>query len=128
LAGSALLTGALLTGALLTVALGVGACAADEATLTAEGDRGRQVAADAGCAACHGSDGQGGVGPAWTGLAGSTVELEDGSSVTADDDYLHRAIVDPSADVVSGYTVRMPDNELSDDEATAIVAYIAELG
>lgn len=94
-------------------------------TLAAEG---RDIARDNGCASCHGTDGDGGVGPAWVGLAGSEVELEDGSTTTADAAYLDRAIADPTADVVSGYTIQMPENSLTADERTAVVAYIEELG
>jgi cytochrome c1 len=99
----------------------------DDATadLSAEARRGAELADDNGCSACHRS---GAVGPRWDGLYGSTVELEDGSTVTADEEYLARAITDPGADVVAGFDVTMPDNDLSDDEVTAIVAYIRELG
>ena len=113
----------------VTGAVGLAACGADEQPdLSAAAARGRDVAAGSGCAGCHGGSGEGGVGPAWTGLAGSTVQLDDGSTVTADADYLHRSIVDPGAEVVAGYTLQMPQNQLSDDEAAAVVAYIQELG
>ncbi|MGA0766576.1 MAG: c-type cytochrome, partial [Ilumatobacteraceae bacterium] len=42
----------------------------------------------AGCASCHGEDGNGRVGPKWIGLADSQVTLNDGTVVTADDAYL----------------------------------------
>ena len=67
------------------------------------------------------------MGPAWKGLAGSTVLLEDGASVVAETDYLIRSIVDPDADLVRGYTVRMPSNTLSLEEVASVVAYIEEL-
>lgn len=55
------------------------------------------------CSSCHSLDGSAGVGPTIKGLAGSEVELTDGSSVTADSDYLTRAIVDPDVEIVAGY-------------------------
>jgi cytochrome c oxidase subunit II len=88
---------------------------------------GRQIAGDLGCGACHGVDGQGGVGPAWIGLAGSEVELADGSVVVADTEYLRRSITDPDADLVAGYTTKMPENALTDAQVEAVVAYIEAL-
>ena len=56
------------------------------------------------CASCHSLDGDGGTGPTFKGLAGSTVELEGGKEVTADAAYLEKAITDPDADVTEGYS------------------------
>jgi cytochrome c oxidase subunit 2 len=56
------------------------------------------------CASCHSIDGSEGTGPTFQGLAGKTVQLEGGETVTADRAYLERAIVDPDADVVEGYS------------------------
>jgi cytochrome c oxidase subunit 2 len=77
--------------------------------------------------ACHGNNGEGGIGPAWIGLAGSEVALEDGSTVIADAEYLRRSIVDPDSQIVAGYTIRMPKTELTESEVAALVAYIEEL-
>jgi mono/diheme cytochrome c family protein len=99
----------------------------DDSGLSPAAAEGRQIARDQGCAACHGADGQGGVGPAWVGLAGSAVELEDGSVVPADTEYLRRSITDPAADLVAGYTTKMPEYTLTDAQVDAIVIYIEEL-
>jgi len=56
-----------------------------------------------GCSACHSLSGSAGVGPGFEGLAGSTVTLDDGQTVTADDDYLQRSILDPDAEIVKGF-------------------------
>jgi cytochrome c oxidase subunit 2 len=111
------------------MAFSAAACSADDTgpQLSELAEAGRSIAAESGCAGCHGDRGQGGVGPAWVQLAGSLVELEDGSTVTADGSYLRTAIVDPSADLVAGYTVRMPQVELTEAEVDALVAYIEEL-
>jgi cytochrome oxidase Cu insertion factor (SCO1/SenC/PrrC family)/cytochrome c553 len=95
--------------------------------LSEAGARGRDISTSNGCAACHGSNGQGGAGPEWIGLADSEVELADGSTVIADDEYLTRAIGDPGAELVAGYSLRMPDNTLSDAEIADVVAYIRDL-
>lgn len=116
--------------ALVVAALGAGVSACgDDATgpsLSADAERGREIARSNGCSACHGSAGQGSAGPPFVGLYGSQVELDDGTTVTADTAYLTEAIRDPDATRVAGYP-DMPGNELDDDEIAAVVAYIREL-
>lgn len=114
--------------AIALIAVVLAACGGGEPDLPPAAAKGRQVAIDGGCTACHGADGQGGVGPAWAGLMGSQVELEGGSTVVADIEYLRRSISDPQADIVAGYTTRMPDNTLSDAQVDSIIAYIDHLG
>jgi cytochrome c oxidase subunit 2 len=116
----------LLVLAALLVLAGCSAAEPDR-ELTPQAAVGREVALDNGCAACHGENGEGGIGPAWIGLAGSTVELEGGGSVVADTAYLRRSIVDPQAEIVAGMTVNMPLTELSDAEVDALITYIEEL-
>ena len=88
---------------------------------------GELLSRSSGCAGCHGPDFGGGAGPTWIGLAGSEVRLADGSVVVADTEYLIRAIANPAAELVADYTLRMPANNLSDDEIADIVAYIETL-
>ncbi len=88
---------------------------------------GEQLARSSGCAGCHGADFGGGAGPGWIGLAGSEVELTDGTVVVADTAYLTRAIADPSAEVTAGYNLKMPANSLSDAEIADIVVFIETL-
>jgi cytochrome c oxidase subunit 2 len=105
------------------------ACGSDAAdvSLSEAGERGREISSSKGCAACHGSNGQGAVGPAWVGLAGAEVELLDGTVVVADNAYLVRAIADPSADLRAGFTLQMPSNGLSESEIADVIAYIEDL-
>lgn len=120
-------TAALALSAVLA-ACGGGDDAAPSVSLDSMAAEGRQLSIDSGCAGCHGKDGQGAVGPAWTGLAGSTVTLADGTSVVADDDYLRRSITEPRAQVPAGYTIVMPVNlTLSPEQVDALVAYIKAL-
>ena len=63
---------------------------------------GQQLFTADGCAGCHSLSGSKGVGPALNGLAGSTVALSDGSTITADDAYLARSITEPDAQIVQG--------------------------
>jgi cytochrome c oxidase subunit 2 len=95
--------------------------------LSADAREGRTIAKNSGCVACHGQNGEGGVGPTWQGLAGSAVELTDGSTKIADDDYLTTSIMNPSARLRAGYTVKMPVNNLGPEDIAKIVAYIEEL-
>ena len=111
------------------LALLVAGCGAGTgAELSADALAGRDIALESGCAACHGEDGAGGVGSPWVEIAGSERTLEGGGTVTADTDYLIRSIVDPDADIVDGFTVRMPEYTLSDEDVRLIVTYIEELG
>ncbi|HWL45287.1 MAG TPA: cytochrome c [Ilumatobacter sp.] len=114
------------------VIAGIASCAGDsgspsELQLTTAGELGWQLAREKGCAACHGTNGQGNVGPAFAGLYGSTVELQDGTTVVADDDYLIRSIKDPNADKVKGYNLPMPTNNLSDTEIASILDYLRDM-
>jgi mono/diheme cytochrome c family protein len=86
---------------LLVGAIACGADGGDVSNLSAEAAEGRRIANSRGCAGCHGSDGAGGV---------------------------FRAISDPGAELVAGYSARMPDNDLSDDDIRSIITYIRELG
>lgn len=93
--------------------------------------QGETVAQNAGCFACHSTDGSTLVGPTWQGLYGSEVTLADGSTVTVDDEYIRESIVDPNAKVVEGFSEGlMPQNfgeTLSDSDIEAIIAYIESL-
>ena len=65
-----------------------------------------------GCLDCHSTDGTVLVGPSFKDIAGREVEVvtEDGQTktVTADEEYLRRAIYDPDAELVKGFDNMMP--------------------
>jgi cytochrome c oxidase subunit 2 len=120
--------------AMAALSLVLGACSGTEddaagpqVELSATGELGRQIAQDQGCMSCHREQGAGGIGPSWAGLAGSEVELDDGTVVVADEEYLTRAINEPNAQIVKGYNGIMPERSLDPDEVAAIVAYLQEL-
>lgn len=113
---------------LMAVAVSCGGSDASTLDLSPQAENGRQIARTSGCSACHGGSGQGGTGPTWQGLYGSEVTLEDGSTVIADEAYLTMAIKDPAAQVVDGFSLKMPVNQLSDGEIADVVAYIMALG
>jgi mono/diheme cytochrome c family protein len=92
-------------------------------------EAGRQLAAQQ-CAACHTIDGSQAVGPTWQGLYGSEVELEDGSTVTADEEYIHESIVDPNAKIHADYPANvMPvyASTLSEEQIQSLIAFIRSL-
>jgi len=119
--------------ALATVAalLTLGACSSSSssapADLSPEAAAGRELAISAGCASCHGDDGNGRVGPKWVGLADSQVTLSDGTVVTADDTYLYESIKNPGAKKRRGASGIMPANNLTDEEIASIIVYIRAL-
>jgi cytochrome c oxidase subunit 2 len=92
-------------------------------------DQGKQVYETKSCNTCHSVDGTTKVGPTWKGLYGAKVELTDGSSVTADENYIHESIVDPQAKIVKGFGPSMPTFKgvLSEQEITAVISYIKSL-
>jgi cytochrome c oxidase subunit 2 len=125
---------ALASGVTAVMAVGAGACGADgegsdagSADLSTEAASGRQLARSSGCAGCHGQNFEGGAGPSLVGLAGSEVLLTDGTTVIADDAYLTSSITDPGKQLVDGYTLKMPANNLGDAEVADIVAFINTL-
>ena len=90
---------------------------------------GLAVAARRGCFGCHTIDGQPHIGPTWAGLYGSSVKLEDGRTVIADDGYLTRSMMEPRDDVVVGFKPVMPTYRgvLEEPEVAALVELIASV-
>jgi cytochrome c oxidase subunit 2 len=92
---------------------------------------GQRWAATYGCTACHSINGDEGVGPTWVGLFGHEVPLADGSTVVADEAYLHQSIVDPNALIVAGFQPGvMPQDfaeRLTEEQIQQIIAFIMSL-
>jgi cytochrome c oxidase subunit 2 len=89
---------------------------------------GQQLFAQLGCATCHRSDTQG-RGPNLGGIFGQQVSLEDGRTVTADENYIRESILNPGAKIVSGFKPIMPtyQGQVSEESLMALVAYIKSL-
>ncbi len=118
----------------ILAALGIAflpACGSDDSAAEVElppaAEEGRGVFRSKGCAACHGIDGEGQVGPSLVGIVGSEVEIQGQGPVFVDRDYLVESIVDPSAKLAEGYNLPMPTTQLSDTEIDAVIAYIEAL-
>ena len=87
---------------------------------------GSELATDTGCRNCHSTNGSVGLGPSWTGLAGSTVTLTDGSTVTATPGYIAESIRSPDAKIVAGFPAGLMQTiSFTDEEIKALVAYIS---
>jgi cytochrome c oxidase subunit 2 len=92
---------------------------------------GQQLASLFGCATCHSTDGSKKIGPTWSKLFNSTVTLADGTTVKADENYIHTSIVDPNKQIVKGYQPNvMPATfakALTEDQIKDLIAYIKTL-
>jgi cytochrome c oxidase subunit 2 len=90
---------------------------------------GEKIYKEKGCNACHSLDGSKIVGPSFKGIFGHSVELQDGSKVDVDENYIRQSILEPQAQIVKGFAPVMPSFKgiLSDEDVTALVAYIKTL-
>ena len=84
-----------------------------------------------GCIGCHSLDGSRSIGPTFKGISTRDITfIRDGQEFTqkADVDYMMRALVDPSVDMVKGYPDIMPPTDyLSPEELEAIVDHLLQL-
>jgi cytochrome c oxidase subunit 2 len=85
---------------------------------------GRELFERMGCAACHGQQA-----PTMAGLYNSQVQLSDGRTVKADDNYLRESILSPSAKITAGYPPIMPTfkGQISEEQILQLIAYIHSL-
>ncbi len=90
---------------------------------------GKKLLTQKGCVACHSDDGIKKVGPSHKGLYNSKVELADGQTVVADENYLRESIENPQAKLVKGYGPLMPTFKglINEEEMNAMLAYIKSL-
>ena len=89
---------------------------------------GEKIFSQLGCATCHRTDTQG-RGPNLQGVFGKPVQLEDGRTVTADENYVRECILDPGAKRVKGFQPIMPTFQglVSEEQVNALVAYVKSL-
>ena len=83
-----------------------------------------------GCSGCHGPNSTVHA-PDLVGLYGSLVHLQNGSTVRADERYIHDSIVTPNAQIPAGYSANvMPSfaGEISEDDLMKLVAYLQSIG
>jgi cytochrome c oxidase subunit 2 len=89
---------------------------------------GEKLFTELACVTCHKAD-TGGRGPVLHGVPGSTVQLADGSTVVADDNYLRESIMNPQAKIVAGYQPLMPTFQglVSEESLLQLISYIKSL-
>jgi len=90
---------------------------------------GKQLYQSRACNTCHTVDGSPSVGPTWKNAFGHTVEFQDGSSTTIDENYIRQSILEPKAKIVKGFQPVMPTFQgiLNDRQIDGLVAYIKSL-
>lgn len=101
----------------------------DETALSPSAKLGSELYRSQGCVACHSLDGKPNLGPTWQGLWGKDEEMNDGTIVTVDREYLRESIVDPNAKVVKGFPAVMPVySNLAEEELNALIDFIESVG
>jgi cytochrome c oxidase subunit 2 len=80
------------------------------------------------CITCHKADSSG-RGPSLLGVFGSQVQLTDGRTITADENYLRESIMNSQAKIVKGYQPLMPafQGMVSEENLMQLIAYIRTL-
>jgi cytochrome c oxidase subunit 2 len=102
---------------------------AEGAESTSSAQAGEELFRQLECSGCHvAAAGQ--VAPSLNGLFGESVNLENGETVIADEEYIRESILSPQAKIVAGYQPIMPGYEgrLSEEELEALVEYVKSLG
>ena len=81
------------------------------------------------CNECHSGTAEARA-PALDGLYGSTVALQDGTTLRADESYIRESILDPRARTVAGFRPIMPtfQNQIDEEQVLELIAYIKSLG
>jgi cytochrome c oxidase subunit 2 len=89
---------------------------------------GQKLFQQLGCTTCHRFDTPG-RGPNLVGAYGKPVLLDDGRTVTADDNYIRESILTPGAKVVAGFKPIMPTFQgvVNEEQLLSLVAYIKSL-
>jgi cytochrome c oxidase subunit 2 len=90
---------------------------------------GEKLFTERACNTCHLPNGKG-VAPSLVGIFGSTVQLQGGGTVKADETYIRESILNPTAKIVAGYQPVMPifQGQLSEEQLLQLIAYVRTLG
>jgi len=89
---------------------------------------GAKLFADLACNTCHRPDSRG-RGPVLEGVFGHPVQLQDGSVVTADENYIRESIVQSSVKLTAGFHPVMPAFQglVTEEQLLALVEYVKSL-
>ena len=92
---------------------------------------GAKLLQERGCLGCHSTDGSRLVGPSFLGIFNRQVTVQkagEEKTLSSDRDYLRRAIVEPSVEIVVGYPPVMPPSAgLSEAEIDAMIETLREM-
>lgn len=90
--------------------------------------RGARLFNDLACVTCHLDTGQG-RGPSLKDIMGTTVELQDGSSVVVDEGYLRESILNSQAKIVKDFQPLMPTFQglISEENLVALIEHVKSL-
>jgi cytochrome c oxidase subunit 2 len=90
---------------------------------------GQQLFSQKGCTACHQRQAGGPqlAGPSFHGLFGRQERLTTGETITVDEAYVRRSILEPRAQIVEGYNPVMPNIRMSEQQLNALIAYLRTL-
>lgn len=90
---------------------------------------GEQLFKSLACTSCHSANSQT-RGPNLEGIFGKQVQLQDGSSVLVDENYLRESIVNPNAKIRMGFAPNMPTfrGVIGEDQVLQLVAYLKTFG
>ncbi len=92
-------------------------------------DKGKDLYNIKGCVACHNTTDATKIGPGFKGLFGKKRDFADGSSVTADENYIRDSLLNPQAKIVKGFPPSMPtfQGSLEEEEIKSIIEFIKTL-
>ncbi len=78
------------------------------------------------CQVCHNLTAEKKVGPGFLGVFGKLRQFTDGTSVTADENYIRQSVLTPNAKIVSGFVPAMPTfaGQVSEQELMGIVEFL----
>jgi cytochrome c oxidase subunit 2 len=91
-------------------------------------ERGAQLFTQLACVTCHLGDSTG-RGPSLVGVFGSTVTLNNGTTVVADESYLRESILTSQAKTVAGYQQLMPTFQglVNENDVASLIEYIKSM-
>ena len=91
-------------------------------------EQGQQLFTQLACVTCHLADGSG-RGPSLVGVFGSTVTLDNGTTVQADEGYLRESILTSQSKTVAGFQQLMPTFQglVNEDGVAGLIEYIKSM-
>lgn len=92
-------------------------------------DWGKQLYTSKSCNTCHTVDGTPLTGPSFKGIFGKPQPLNNGTSVTVDEEFVRESILNPQAKVAANFNPVMPSYQgvIKQSEMNALIAYIKSL-